>query len=55
MIDSYDPPAPNNHLCVISALIVGDLSITNVGEGEGCIELDSHVNMCVLRKQCYIT
>ena len=55
MIDGYNPPVPNGHLVMKIAAVIGDASLTNnVDENGGRTELDSHANMCVLGKQCYI-
>ena len=57
MIEGWDPPVPNVHLMFrIAAGIaqIGDASVNSTLEGEGCTELDSHVNMCVLGKNCYL-
>ena len=55
MIDSYDPPEPNEHLLMKIAAVIGNVSPTNIAdEGGGRTELDSHANMCILGKQCYV-
>ena len=33
---------------------IGDASVNDTLKGEGCTELDSHANMCVLGKNCYL-
>ena len=54
-------PAPNDYLhnrineSVISAIaLISDLMIRSASVGEGHTELDSHANMCVLGRHCYI-
>ena len=57
MIEGWDPPVPNGYLSYkIAAAIaqVGNASVNDQLESEGCTELDSHVNMCVLGKYCYL-
>ena len=36
------------------AVVIDNASITTADESEGRTELDSHANMCVLGKQCYV-
>ena len=55
MIEGYDPLEPNEHLLMKIAAMIGNASLTNIAdEGGGRTELDSHANMCVLGKQCYV-
>ena len=57
MIEGWDPPAPDEYLSYrIAAAItqVGNASVNNQLGGEGCTELDSHANMCVLGKYYYL-
>ena len=54
MIDGYDPPKPNEHLLTKIAVMIGNDSMTTTDESGGRTELDSHANMCVLGKKCYI-
>ena len=59
MIKCWDPPipVPNVHLKLrITAAIsqIGDASVNGTITGVGCTELDSHANMCVLGKCCYL-
>ena len=55
MINGYNPPVPNGHLLMKIAAVISDASVTKkVDENEGRTELDSHANMCVLGRQCYI-
>ena len=59
MIVGWDLPvlAPNTHLKlrIASTLAkIGDVQVSGVYNGELCTELDSHANMCVLGRHCYI-
>ena len=54
MIDGYDPPKPNEHLLIKIAVVIGNASMTTIDESGCRTELDSHANMCVLGKQCYV-
>ena len=55
MIDGYDHPVQNDHLFMKIAAVIANASLMNIAdESKGCIELDSHANMCVLGKQCCI-
>ena len=59
MIVGWDLPvlAPNTHLKlrIASTLAkIGDVQVSGVYNGELCTELDSHANMCVLGKNCYL-
>ena len=54
MIDGYDPPKPNEHILTKIAVVIGNTSTTSADESGSRIELDSHANMCVLGKQCYV-
>ena len=57
MIESWDPPAPDEYLSYrIAATIaqVGNASVNDQLGGGGHTELDSHANMCVLGKHCYL-
>ena len=53
-------PAPNNHLrfrinvSVSQAALISDVMVNRASVSEGRTELDSHANMCVLGKHCYI-
>ena len=56
MIEGWDPPTPDEYLSYrIAAAIaqVSNASVNNQLGGGGCTELDSHANMCVLKKHCY--
>ena len=51
MIEGWDPPVPNAYLSYrITAAIaqVGNASVNGHLGSEGCTELDSHANMCML-------
>ena len=55
MIEGWNPPIPDPDgylLYRIAAAIaqVGNTSVNNQLGGEGHTELDSHANMCVLKK-----
>ena len=54
MIEGYDPPILNEYLLMKIAVMIGDASLTSADESGGHTELDSHANMCVLRKQCQV-
>ena len=57
MIEGWDPPVPNGYLSYrIAAVItqVGNASVNDHLGSEGRTELDSHDNMCVLGKHCYL-
>ena len=57
MIEGCDPPVLNVYLFYrIAAVIaqVGNASVKDVLGSEGCKEMDSHANMCVLGKHCYL-
>ena len=57
MIEGWDPTAPNEYLKFrIAAAIVqiGNASVNSYLLGNGRTELDSHANMCVLGKHCYL-
>ena len=64
LIEGWDPPsglpAPNDHLrfrinvSVSQAALISDVMVSRANVSEGRTELDSHANMCVLGKHCYI-
>ena len=59
MIEGWDPPIPmpNVHLKLrISATLalICDALVKGISQGEGTTELDSHANMCVIGKNCYL-
>ena len=57
MIEGWDPPAPNEYVKFrIAAAIaqIGNASVNSYLLGNGRTELDSHANMCVLGKHCYL-
>ena len=55
MIDGYDPPEPNEHILMKIAVVIGNVSLTNIAdEGRDRTELDNYANICVLGRQCYI-
>ena len=59
MIDGRDPPipVPNIHLNLRIAVVIvqiGDASVNGTIPGAGCTELDSHTNMFMLGKCCYL-
>ena len=57
MIEGWDPPCPNEYVRFrIAAAIaqIGNASVNSYLLGNGRTELDSHANMCVLGKHCYL-
>ena len=57
MIEGWDPPAPNKYLMLriaIAIVQVGNPSVYDNLGGESGTELDSHANICVLGKYCYL-
>ena len=57
MIDGWDPPIINHYLSYrISAAVaqIGNASVDDYFGGGFHTELDSHANMCVLGKHCYL-
>ena len=57
MIEGWDPPAPTEYVKFrIAAAIaqIGNASVNSYLLGNSCTELDSHANMCVLGKHCYL-
>ena len=64
LIEEWDPPsrmpAPNDHLrfrinvSVSQAVLTSDVMVSGANVSKGRTELDSHTNMCVLKKHSYI-
>ena len=57
MIEDWDPPAPNEYVKFRIAAAIAQISNASVNSyllGNGRTELDSHANMCVMGKHCYL-
>ena len=57
MIEGWDPPAPNEYMKFRIAAAIAQIDIASVKNyllGNGRTELDSHANMCVLGKHCFL-
>ena len=57
MIEGWDPPISNEYLLYRIAAAIAQVSNASVNDqlgSEGRTELDSHVNMCVFGKHCYL-
>ena len=56
MIEGWDPPVPNKNLSYRTAAAIAQVGKATVNDqlGGRCTELDSHANMCVLGKHCYL-
>ena len=57
MIEGWDPPCPNDYVkfrIAAATAQIGNASVNSYSLGNGRTELDSHANMCVLGKHCYL-
>ena len=57
MIEGWDSSIPNTYLLYRIAVTNAQVDNASVNDhlgGEGCTELDSHANMCVLGKYCFL-
>ena len=59
MIEGWDPPVPVPNVYLMARIaaataLIGNASVDGTSDGEGRTELDSHANMCVLGKHCFL-
>ena len=59
MIEGWDPPVPVPDAYLIARIaaataLVGEALVIGASNGGGRTELDSHANMCVLGKHCFL-